>query len=402
MIRVLFVDDEPNILSGLRRILRSQRKDWDMVFHESGAQGLASLSESPCEVVVSDMKMPGMDGAEFLSKVREDYPGCIRIALSGETDSNMIYRCVQHAHQYLAKPCDADALVSAVKRASQLRDLMEDEQLGAVVAEMNSLPTLPEQYSRIMEELQSEDPSLQRVGQIVETDVAMSAKILQLVNSAFFGLANNMSSPAEAAMYLGVDVLRSLVLTTGVFSQFDESEVDASMLASIWRHSTLSGGLAKKIMQTQTDEPLLADYAFMGGLLADVGKLVFAANYPAQFADVQSLIAQEGLRAHEAERRVIGHDHMEVGAYLVGLWGLPTPVVECVAYHNNPGSCAEPGFSPLTAVHVANAIVESNGEISEDLLDMEYLQRLQVTDNLQAWTGLFSDLESSSGDNHDE
>ena len=222
--RVIFVDDEPNILSGLRRILRPLRKEWEMVFEEGGEPALATLESAPCDVVVSDMKMPGMDGAEFLSKVREKYPASIRIALSGETDSHMIYRCVQHAHQYLAKPCDADALVSAVKRAFSLRKLMRDEKLEAIVANMTSLPSLPEQYEQIMQELQSEDPSLQTVGEIIEGDVAMSAKILQLVNSAFFGLARHMSSPSEAAMYLGVDVLKSLVLTTGVFSQFEEDK----------------------------------------------------------------------------------------------------------------------------------------------------------------------------------
>ena len=148
--RVIFVDDEPNILSGLRRILRPMRKEWEMVFEEGGEPALATLENAPCDVVVSDMKMPGMDGAEFLSRVREKYPASIRIALSGETDSHMIYRCVQHAHQYLAKPCDADALVSAVKRAFSLRKLMHDENLEAIVANMTSLPSLPEQYEQIL------------------------------------------------------------------------------------------------------------------------------------------------------------------------------------------------------------------------------------------------------------
>ena len=398
MIRVLFVDDEPNILSGLRRILRGQRKDWEMIFKEGGEDGLAALAESPCEVVVSDMKMPGMDGAEFLSKVRESYPGCIRIALSGETDAHMIYRCVQHAHQYLAKPCDADALVSAVKRASRLRDIMEDEKLGAVVAKMMSLPSLPQQYTQIMEELQSDEPSLRKVGEIIETDVAMSAKILQLVNSAFFGLANNMSSPSEAAMYLGVDVLRSLVLTTGVFSQFDESQIDAGALAGIWRHATLAGSLAKEIMRSQSEEPLLSDYAFMGGLLADVGKLVFAANYPADFSEVQRVMAEEGARAQEAEERLIGHNHMEVGAYLVGLWGLPTPVVECIAYHNSPADCVESGFTPLTAVHAANVIVDADGVQPLNLLDHEYIEKLGFTDLVQDWVEMYMKQNAPSGD----
>ncbi len=189
--RVLFVDDEPNILNGLRRILRGQRKEWDMSFVESGQLALETFDETPCDVIVSDMKMPGMNGAELLSQIQEKYPATIRIALSGETDSNMIYRCVQHAHQYLAKPCDAETLVGAVQRAFTLRNLVHDEKLEAIVADMTSLPSMPEQYQKIMEEMQRDDPSLQKVGQIIETDVAMSAKILQLVNSAFFGLARH-------------------------------------------------------------------------------------------------------------------------------------------------------------------------------------------------------------------
>ena len=103
--RVIFIDDEPNILSGLKRILRPLRNEWQMEFKDGGQAALESLAETPCDVVVSDMKMPGMDGAQLLSAVKDQYPNSIRIALSGETDSHMIYRCVQHAHQYLAKPC---------------------------------------------------------------------------------------------------------------------------------------------------------------------------------------------------------------------------------------------------------------------------------------------------------
>ena len=396
--RVIFVDDEPNILSGLRRILRPLRKEWEMMFEEGGEPALQILADKPCDVVVSDMKMPGMDGAEFLSKVREKYPASIRIALSGETDSHMIYRCVQHAHQYLAKPCDANALVSAVKRAFSLRKLMHDEKLEAVVANMTSLPSLPEQYEQIMRELQSEDPSLQRVGEIIEGDVAMSAKILQLVNSAFFGLARHMSSPAEAAMYLGVDVLKSLVLTTGVFSQFDEAKIDPEMLHAIWNHSTSVGSLAKKIARDETGEDLLADYALMGGLLIDIGKLVFATNFPDKFVQVPALMESGGIPDHAAEEELLGHSHMDVGAYLVGLWGLPNPVVECVAYHHKPGTCVESGFTPLAAVHIAHAIVSSEGAQPMAEIDEQYVEAIGATSRIADWVGLYEQDNALGGE----
>jgi len=396
--RVIFVDDEPNILSGLRRILRPLRNEWEMVFEEGGEAALATLQDAPCDVVVSDMKMPGMDGAEFLSKVREKYPASIRIALSGETDAHMIYRCVQHAHQYLAKPCDADSLVSAVKRASRLRELMHDEKLEAVIANMTSLPSLPEQYDQIMQELQSEDPSLQKIGGIIEGDVAMSAKILQLVNSAFFGLARHMSSPSEAAMYLGVDVLKSLVLTTGVFSQFEGDQVDPKELHSIWTHSTSVGALAKKIAREETGEELLADYALMGGLMIDVGKLVFATNFPDKLAEVRSAMESGDIPDYAAEEQLIGHNHMDVGAYLVGLWGLPNPVVECVAYHHRPGACVESGFTPLAAVHIAHVIVSGKGAEPLAEIDEEFVEAIGVSSKIPGWIELYEQDNAPDGE----
>lgn len=383
--RVLFVDDEPNILNGIRRTLRPLRNEWEMEFCTSGKDALQALESGDCDVIVSDMKMPGMDGAQFLSAIKDRHPDSIRIALSGETDANMIYRCVQHAHQYLAKPCDMNTLTGTVQRAMSLRDLVQANALTAVIANMTTLPSLPEAYSAIMEELQSEEPSLERIGKIIETDVAMSAKLLQIVNSAFFGLVRHVLSPAEATMYLGVDVIRSLVLTTGVFSQFDDSKVSPAALAAIWNHSIRVGALAKIIMMQMSDDKMLADYAMMGGLLSNVGKLVVAANFPDKFAEIQTQINAGERPENEIEKAVMGHCHTEIGAYLLCIWGLPNPVVECVAYHHAPGACVETGFAPVSAVHIATAITDARGGGQLPGLDAEYVGALGVSDKIPQW-----------------
>lgn len=383
--RVLFVDDEPNILNGLRRILRPLRNEWEMEFCASGQEALQALDGGDCDVIVSDMKMPGMDGAKLLSKMRDEHPDSIRIALSGETDANMIYRCVQHAHQYLAKPCDMDVLKGTVLRALSLRELVQDDGLKKIIANMTALPSLPDAYSSIMEELQAEDASLERIGKIIETDVAMSAKLLQIVNSAFFGLVREVSAPADATMYLGVDVIRSLVLTTGVFSQFDDTKISAAVLTEIWNHSMRVGTLAKKIMIQVTGDKRLADYATMGGLLSNVGKLVIAANLPDQFMEIQARRDADGNTDDDLEKQVIGHAHTEVGAYLLCIWGLPNPVVECVAYHRAPGLCVGSGFAPVAAVHIATAIIDAGGAEELTGLDAAYVDALGVTDKLPKW-----------------
>lgn len=392
MMRVLFVDDEPNILSGIRRMLRSMRNDWEMDFVGSGAEAIAKIETAPCDVIVSDMCMPGMDGAQLLSTVKEKLPGAIRIALSGQTDQSMIYRCIQNAHQYLAKPCDAGVLVETVRRACMLRELLEDEKLATRVKEMSSIPSLPEQYERIMEELQSEDSSLQKIGEIVESDIAMTAKILQLVNSAFFGLTQHVATPAQASMLLGVDVIRTLVLTSGVFSQFDES-ISAKMdLQSIWSRSAQVGTLAKAIAMEETADKLTADYAFMAGMLMDVGLFVLASNMTDEVFDEWQAAKQSGEPDWKVERDVFGQSHMEVGAYLVGLWGLPNPIVESVAYHHTPSAYSCDEFSPLIAVHAALAIVENNGSDSMHGLDTEFLEILKLTDRIETWRKLYQDL----------
>ncbi len=394
--RVLFVDDEPNILSGLRRILRPLRNEWQMEFCETGKDALAALDKDACDVIVSDMKMPGMDGAEFLTAVRERFPDSIRIALSGETDSHMIYRCVQNAHQYLAKPCDADLLTGTVRRAFSLRDLVQDDGLQSIIADMTTLPSLPESYNEIMQELQSEDPSLDKIGKIIETDIAMSAKLLQIVNSAFFGLVRHVSSPAEAAMFLGVDVIKSLVLTTGVFSQFDETKVDTAAMTAIWNHSIRVGAVAKQIMMQASGDKLLADYAMMGGLLSNVGKLVIACNFPDKFAQIGARIAANGQGELDVdiETELLGHSHCEIGAYLLCLWGLPNPVIECVAYHHRPADCVEGGFSPLTAVHIATAIVDAGDDDELPGIDHDYVERLNLTEKVPGWVSHSRDMDA--------
>lgn len=385
--RILFVDDDPNVLQGLQRMLRSMRKEWSMEFATSGLEALEMLGESPFDVVVSDMRMPGMDGAQLLTEIKKSYPRVVRVVLSGQSDQEAILRSVGPAHQYLSKPCDPEVLKATVTRACALHDLLADETLKQLVSQMESLPSMPSLYHELMEELQSGDASMQRVGQIISKDIGMTAKILQLVNSAFFGLPRHVSSPTEAAIFLGIDIVKALVLSLHVFSQFDQSKLRPFSIDEIQRHSLATGALAKAIAEEQDAEPMIVDHTFMAGLLHDAGKLVLAANLPDQYEDVLVKVGDDDVALHEAERQTFGVTHAEVGATLLGLWGLPDPIVEAVAYHHRPNACVGSTFSPLTAIHVANVLEHEsrnrNGTGVE--LDLEYLERLNLADQLSVW-----------------
>jgi HD-like signal output (HDOD) protein/ActR/RegA family two-component response regulator len=387
--RILFVDDEVNVLQGLRRMLNAMRHEWDMVFVESGQEALALLAQAPCDVIVSDMRMPGMDGVQLLTQVMERFPLTIRIILSGYADSSMVLKAVGPVHQYLAKPCDAATIQVTVARACALRSLLADPTLQGLVAGMQTLPTLPTLYLEVLEAVQAPHGSLERVGDIMGRDMSMTAKMLQLVNSAFFGLRRHVSSPGEAVKLLGLDTIKALVLSMQIFSHFDHQQEGAFALDVLWQHSLATSTCAKRIAQEEQQDRHVVDHAFMAGLLHDVGTLILAANLPDLYRATRVQAQAHGTTVWEAERALLGTTHAEVGAYLLGLWGLPDPIVEALAFHHCPSACPDQRFSPLTAVHIANALVHTEDSTEAGgtavALDSAYVAQLGLSERLSTW-----------------
>ncbi len=389
MRRILFVDDEPNILQGLQRMLRPMRHEWDMTFTGSGQEALQILEESNCDIVVSDMRMPVMDGAQLLEEVQKLYPQTVRIILSGHSDRELTLKSVGVAHQFLAKPCDAEKLKGTVARACALREMLSDEGLERLVSRLQTLPSVPSLYTAVVEELQNPNSSLKQIGEIISRDVGMAAKILQLVNSAFFGLRNHVSSPAEAVSLLGLDTVKALVLSVQIFFQYSKAKLPCFSIDELWLHSLKVGSNSQSIAKRERPDREASDDALMAGLLHDSGKLVLAANLPEQFGKAISLATERRICLEAAEREVFGASHAEVGGYLLGLWGLPNPIVEAVALHHHPGKSLGQSFAPLTAVHAANVLDHektdnpTHGVASS--MDMEYLLSLKMEERISEW-----------------
>lgn len=388
MKRVVFVDDEQLMLDGLQRMLRPKRREWEMRFFDDGRKALAAIDSEPCDVIVSDMRMPGMDGVTLLREVLNKHPDVIRIALSGQADLHVIYSCVRYAHQYLSKPCPPDDLIATIDSAFALQSIVSDSDLRALIAGLESIPALPEAYNQILDELRSEEPSIDEIGRIVERDVAMTAKILQIVNSSYFGLPRHVSSPTEAAMYIGVDTIKNLVVSTGVFGQFDDDVVAAMGLRELSQRSMAVGKLAQDIATEETDSDLIADYSLMAGLLLDIGKLVLATGRSDIAVAAYDAAAVADMDECAAERHAFGFSHPEIGAYITALWGLPNSIVEAVAYHHNPDASPSNTFSALTAVHVADALIPSVGSADAGDIDKTYIERLGMRDNWEQWVSI--------------
>lgn len=401
--RILFVDDESNVLHALRRMLRSMREEWEMAFVESGEAALEVLKKEKFDVVVSDIRMPKMDGVQLLTEIKNLYPHIVRIALSGQSDHKVVVMSVDPTHQFLAKPCDADSLKAVIKRSYELRNRLSNESIKQVVARLGSLPSLPSLYLEIIEELKSPASSMAKVGKIISKDIGMTAKILQLVNSAYFGLPQHISNPSQAATLLGLETIKTLVLSTHIFSSFDQSNVKQLNIEKLWKHSTITSILAKEIAKAEKLSVKLINDAFMAGLLHDIGILVFAANLPEEYNQVISTMINDNISLIEAEKLLLSVTHAEVGGYLLGLWGLPDNIVEAIYYHHNPKDCPYQEFSPLTVVHAANAF-ESHRSALDNVsalssIDMEYLQNLGLKDRLPVWQDIKVEIDKRGENN---
>ena len=384
--RILFVDDEPNVLQALRNLLWKERARWEMVFVESGAAALAELARSEFDMVVSDRRMPGMDGAALLAKVREEHPAAARIVLSGHAERDGVMRALAVAHQFLSKPCDVEVLRSAIERTCDLHRLIQDAKIRAVVGNVRGLPTVSRIYWDLAEVAADPESGVADAAAIVQRDPAISVKVLQIVNSAYFGMPRRVISISQAVTYLGLELLRGIVLTTEVFSTLKAPPVEGFSLEGIQNHSILTACLAKRFLA----EPAAADEAFTAALVHDIGKIVFAIGLPEKFAEIAREVRASGRPFHVIEAAVLGVSHAAVGGYLLGVWGLPFSIVESVAYHHRPGDLAEGRCDVLAAVHAANALVEArcageNEVPGESTLDVEFLERSGHGADLVRW-----------------
>ena len=397
---ILFVDDEPNVLNGLRRTLRSMRNEWRIDFANSGEEALNKLAGNPFDVIVSDIRMPGMDGLQLLTSVKERYPNIIRLALSGHAHTEVELECARAAHQFLAKPASIESIKAAINRSTSLQALVKNESIISAIGSIETLPSLPEVYRRIVSELSRPDGNIVKIAEIVSEDVGMSAKILQLVNSAFFGVPRQIDSIRQAVTLLGFEILKSLVLSQQVFKAYDDLERSGLNLSGIIRHCNRTGALARRIAILEDLPSIQCDQALMAGMLHNVGKLILADCYPERYASVCTEVEETGVSDRVAEEAEFGVSHELIGGCLLGVWGLPDNIVEAVSFHHTPNLSLTQGFSVLACVYFAASLIQAgqDGIIKHhtvhDLLDTDYVRGVSTEERLNEWIALADDYET--------
>ncbi|MCA9139976.1 MAG: HDOD domain-containing protein [Planctomycetales bacterium] len=397
---VLFVDDEPQALRDLERLISAADVDWECDFALGAEEAISALATERFEAVVTDMRMSGMDGAQLLNYVSAHYPETVRIILSQPSDRDAVLRSLVSMHQFLPKPCDALMLKSTIDRACSLRDLLISDSLQRLVGGLSHLPSVPAVYRELTRELRNDDASIAAIGEIIAQDAAMTAKVLQLVNSAIFCLRQHISDPIKAVSLLGATTLKSLVLAIGIFQEFEQFYPSGFSADALMQHCLRVSRLTKQIgLYEQLDESSLED-AITAATLHDIGKLILHAIDPKTCAQARLQSEIDDIPLWQAERRIFGADHAAIGAYLLSTWGLPQTIVEIVALHHTPTMAYEMSFSPMTAVVAANFISHSGSHPPLPSLDEErlrYFEMVACGEKLAHWHHLVSVSGKRSG-----
>jgi putative nucleotidyltransferase with HDIG domain len=391
--RILMVDDDRSVLDGLRRLLHRKAAHWKIEFVTSGRDALAAMRITHYDIIVSDLRMTGMNGVELLEKVRKKYPDTIRFILSGYNDKPLIDKAVRCVHQFVAKPCNAEVLAEMIEQAFTLRSRLRSEKVKAALSNLRSLPVMPAVYQRAIEMLQNPDVSSRRVGKLIALDIGMTAKILQVVNSAFYGLRSRIIDPVHAVVYLGLKTVEGLLLTEGVFSKLDYQTIERFGVRGLQDHCIRVGALARKICNSEnmTEEDI--DVANMAGILHDTGKIILISRFPDEFEEAIKISRQTGRLLVDVEREIIGVTHGELGGCLLELWGLPNVMIESTTYHHEPAMHVNDQFSVLTAVHIADALdhqlCSSFADALHNGINMDYMEKLDVVHKVDKWRKIY-------------
>jgi HD-like signal output (HDOD) protein len=389
MKRILFVEDNELLLELYGVLLADERDQWDTSLAPDGETALKLLKQSAFDVVVSDMQMPGMNGIELLTEVRQLHPQCSRIIVSGFSDQAVAADSLNCTHLFIPKPFDVKILKSTLARIASLDAYLKDDKLRGLAARMRTLPSFRALYLEIIKEIESQTASVQGIASVVAKDPGITAKILQVANSAAIGLPDRVSDPVEAVQQLGMITVCSLVLSAQVYSNFAPGRLNSFSADTLWTHLMKCGDLARTILRRDHAEFADTEDAFTAGMLHDMGKLMLADGLPEEFAKAMALAETEKISLVEAEMETLGATHAGLAAYLLGLWGLPAAIVEAVAFHHSPEKSDLKKCSALTAVHVANALTTDEAN-----LDLDYLAEIGVANRLDDWRDTAKELET--------
>jgi HD-like signal output (HDOD) protein len=272
-----------------------------------------------------------------------------------------------------------------IDRACSLAAILHNPSIRQLVSRLNSLPATPQTFQQLSAAIARPTSHTHDISEIVSNDRALCVKTLQIVNSALFRRSSAITSIPAAITYVGLEMLKSLALSACVFTAIEGAPHIHRLLSDLQDRSLRKARFAHSLLDGEHG----ADEAFTAALLLDVGQAVLALGSPERFEAMMTEARERGLPWQDVEGNYFGASHPEVGACLLGLWGLPLELIEAVAYHHRPSVIANPQTRMLAAIHVADAAVDATTAGSAlrltERLDASFVARSEVARQLSEW-----------------
>lgn len=391
---ILFVDDNENVISGIQRQLRPYRDEWTLFFAHNGSEALKVMAQQAIDLIVSDIIMPEMRGDELLKKVSQLYPGTVRMILSGYADEETLKSSLEVAHQYLSKPCNADVLREAISQIFKIQACVNNPKIVAGVGDPSKLPCLPKIYQELNAAIADENATIPGIAEIFSRDMILTAKLLQLVNSPYFGINRLVSSLTDAINLIGIKKLNNLVISVHVKSVFPINNPEtAHYMEYLWQDSGRVAELARLIALSENQQEDRPDQAYLGGLLHNMGLLIFLSRGGEKLKILLEQIKQTDIPVAELETAIFGFNRSEAAAYVLSLWKIPPRIIESILLQNTPNETKYEGVNALTAVHAAACLLKPSvmkdyDRLFDMTLDTEYLKRINKLQALPTWQAL--------------
>ena len=323
--RLLIVDDDPLILKALNRTFRMQRPRWSAEVVDSGEEAVQRLNATPFDLVLTDMQMPGMDGSHVLRHARQVQPSAVRVVLSGHAPLRRILEAEGDYHRFLVKPVDPNDLVAIIEGF-----VLDPKEEGAAIARglvagLDRIPSLPSNLTELRRLLSQPEPDAPAVTAIILQDIGLASKLLKLVNSAYMPFRRSITDLRQAIDFLGMELIKEMVMDRGVMAPAEDEVPEGMSLHSLWAHSRYVAQVAGELILQETGDPHAAGEAYSVGLLHDIGRVVLATNPACAYRTILGEALDPSEMLTSLERSHLGTDHVQVGAQLLSLWGLPEP-----------------------------------------------------------------------------
>lgn len=376
--------------------------DWNTVVVTRLDELAKTLDETRPDILVLPLGEYPSQSLDLLQEIVVKHPAIVRIVLSGPLTPVQAARASELAHHALPLDCSPQELIDDIYNSLHVHGLINKPVIRDYVTSLKKLPVLPDVYERLNSCLSSDRTNAREIAKIIEQDPVVAAKIMQLVNSAYFGLSREISRIHEAVTILGVRMIRDLVLSSHLFESYPQTDDWKSFsFKQIHQRSMAVAKAAQHIARAAKADRHVQAQAFLAGLLHDFGVVVLASHNPSEYHRVISKAGLMEQPVYAIEKLNLGVTHAEAGAYLLALWNLPPKVIEAVLFHHFPKANSKSGFTPLTAVHVADALLPAATSVvgcdMSSRLSVTYLEEIGMDKELARWQLITADYQNQVG-----